>query len=118
MKNSVTAHPEAVLHSICDVQALLEAEGFRCKIMVMSPLCYAALLKEDYNMNGKDSHVKRDVLDILKYGYLGTMWGSAIYPDRNRQSYEIDAYGDSCVELQLDHPDIWGEAQEIITQGD
>lgn len=115
MRNNVTAHPEALMNCICDVQAPLEAEGFRCKIMVMSSLCYASLLKEDHRMNEENRSVRSaDAKDVLKHGYLGRMWGAVIYIDRSRESYDIDAYGDSCLELQIDHPDIWDKAQEII----
>jgi len=115
MKRSIAAHPEALFCCICDVQSLLEAQNLRCKIMVMSSLCYAALLKEDHNLNRNDRAIKlASAKTILSHGYLGSLWGSAIYIDRTRKSYDIDVYGGDCLELQIDHPDIWDKAQHFL----
>jgi len=115
MKSNVTAHPEAIMSSICDVMASLEAQNIRCKIMVMSSLCYACLLKEDQEKNEEDPQVcNANVVDLLQYGYIGTMWGSAIYIDLSLKSYDIDAYGGECRSLQTDHPDVFNKCQEII----
>jgi hypothetical protein len=115
MKNTVIAHPEAMLHSICDVQSSLENKNLLCKIMVMSHSCYACLLQEDRKNNGNGLNVHdADKTEFLEYGYQATMWGSFIYVDQNSQTYEIEAYGGDCNELQTDHPDMWYRAQEII----
>lgn len=114
MHSKITAHPEAIINSICDVQGIIEAKNLRCKIMVMSSLCYASLLKEDYEKNGDNRQVKKaDAMDVLKYGYIGTMWGAVIYIDQDRRAYDIEAYGGDCLELQIDHFDIWNKVQEI-----
>jgi len=102
------------MDSICDVQNLLEAQNCRCKILLMSSLCYAALLKEDHEKN-KESHVKRTKPeDLLHYGYIGMIWGSFIYINQECQSYTIEAYGGDCVELSIDHYDIWDKIKNLI----
>ena len=86
MKNSVMAHQEALISCICDVQAPLEANNIRCKIMVMSALCFATLLKEDHSSE-KDPLVKfASTENLTKSGYIGMMFGSVIYIDRDRKS--------------------------------
>jgi len=115
MKEVLTAHPEAIMGSISDVQTLLETKGARCKILVMSSLCYASLLKEDHERNGKDPHVEQaEPENLFNYGYIGAMWGSIIYIDRKCQSYNISAYGDDCMEFLADYPEMWDDAKDLI----
>jgi hypothetical protein len=113
MKSSNFVHPEALFSSIMDLQSSLEKYAVRCKIMVIHPVCYLALLNEDLHNNSDVLHIPSPE-EKEKYGYKGMMWGTLVYTNTKQKFYEINAYGSNCEELLIDYPEIYSQAQEII----
>ncbi len=110
MRSNVTAHPEAMLRSIMDVQQPIEERGERCKILVMSTRALKALMDED--KEEKYVHMA-SVDDILAHGNTASIFGALIYTDHGRTSYDIDAFGKDCIELRKMSHKIWESAQEV-----
>jgi len=110
MKNNQTLHPEAPFEGICDAMRPLEAEGCLCRIIVMSSVCIAELLKAI-----KSQYVKMATAEeMVNYGYFGMLWGTFIYIDENMPFYAINVYGGDCIELLYDNSEIYMNAKELI----
>ncbi len=111
MKSMTRAHPEAIMHGICDVFAEIEKDNCRCEVLIMSTLCFAVLLKEDHNAEKACPHCghrsKSQVnLSNIENGSMGTIWAAGIYCIQGNH-YKIEAYSGDDVELLQDYPDIY-----------
>jgi hypothetical protein len=114
MKNTIQAHPEALFHCIADAFQSLEKANTRCKLMVIHPMCYAELLKEDKRINSKP-HVITIPLSSDGDLPVGMMWSVIIYTAITQSNYEINVYSSDCIELSIDYPKIYFQAQNIIS---
>lgn len=109
MKNVGVMQQDAIMECVVDLQDPFTDAGERCKVMVMSPLCFMALKKEDDERNPKPL-----LHPPLIVGSVASMWGVAYYVDVRSTSYEVIAYGGSCEELKEDYPGIWETATKLI----
>jgi len=105
MKQIIQAHPEAMLHSICDVMAPIEGAKQRCSDIIMSSQAFAYLLKEDpEKVNVKMASSQEMMNNIYLIGFV---WGACIYIDREEQSLKITGYSENSPEKHLDFPNIY-----------
>lgn len=61
--------------------------------------------------NGENVHTA-SVEEAATYGCIGTLWGALVFINTTGDYYDIEAYGGNCMELLLDHPDLWDRCQE------
>jgi hypothetical protein len=105
MKHIIEAHPEAMLHSICDVMAPIEAAKQRCSDIVMSSMAFTYLLKED------PERVNVEMASLQKmeeaHNLIGFIWGACIYIDREEKYLKMTGYGENDPEKYVDYPNIF-----------
>lgn len=80
----------------------------------MHPVCYLALLNEDLQNNRDNLHIPSPE-EKEKYGHKGMLLGALIYTSNRQKFYEVHAYGADCIELSVDYPEIYNQAQEVIS---